>query len=392
MNQFELLARCFQGLEPVLARELEDLGAENVTIMKRAVAFTGDMKLIYRTNLCLRSALDVNLKLFETRAENEQKYYHVIAGYPWEKVFRKENTLFISVAGTADFSNHSLFLAQKAKDAVVDRLREKTGTRPVIEKGDNCIPLMVYFFQGRVSVWFNTSGEPLFKRGYRDVGSRNRAPLNESLAAGMILMSGWDPTTPFVDLMCGSATLPIEAAMIRHGIKPNQNRQYFPFINLPDFNPTDLEKERNHPLKTYETEEPIHASDLSANNIKKARQNIIEAGLNGKIQTSTRNITDMEAPSETPGTIILNPPYGERMDLDEDIQEIYKQIGAAFKHNFPGYTGWVFTSNLDALKSIGLRPFRRFKLFNGPLECVLFGYKLYAGTKKIHKLNERESN
>lgn len=377
---FQLTATTLPGLEEILANELRSFGAREVEIGNRAVYFKGDLGFIYKVNFRSRFALRVLKPIKEFVARDEQEYYGRIKSYPWEKLLTKDQTLAIRSAVHSNTFTHSKFMALKAKDAIVDRIREKTGERPNVDTDNPDLPLHVHIAGEKVTISLDSTGDSLHMRGYRQI--TGQAPINEVLAAGIVELSGWDPVTPLYDGMCGSGTIAIEAAIKGLNMPPGLFRkQGWAFEKWADFDQklfdtiidSAMERISDAPLKIY-------ASDASANVVAKAKKNIYGAELEDEIQVSHQEFLELE-PAETRGTLILNPPYGDRMNK-EDIDELYKNIGDAFKQNWKGFSCFMITGNLSALKRVGLRTTSRKELYNGSIECRLARYDIYEGSKK----------
>ncbi len=387
-HEEELIATTFAGLEEVLAGELLKLGAREILPVKRAVSFKGDKGFMYKANLCLRTALKIVKPIHRFYSNNEESLYEGIKRMEWEKYMSLEDTLAVDAVINSDNFNHSRYIEQKTKDAIVDRFREKTGKRPDVDVKRPGLKINVHIFRNEVTISLDSSGTILYKRGYRQ--ETNLAPLNEVLAAGMVLLSGWDKRSTFIDGMCGSGTILIEAALHANQVPPGYFRDEFGFMRWKDFDEELWSTIYNAAIeKISNQEQQIIGTDTSKNVIKKAKENIRDAKVEDVVKVSAQSFFDMEVPVRK-GIVIMNPPYGERMDKDEDIFELYKKIGDKLKKDFAGYTAWILTSNLEAIKHIGLRPTRKITLYNGALECRFLKFELYEGTKKIHKLQAAE--
>ena len=386
-QDFKMIAKTIFGLEEVLSAELQRLGARDIEVHNRAVSFTGDKGFMYKANICLRTALRVLVPIKTFIVQNEQDLYQLIQDINWEDYMDVSDTLAIDTVLNSELFTHSQYISQKAKDAIVDQFRTKHGIRPSVDLEKPTLRIHLHIFKDTCTVALDSSGESLHKRGYRD--KTNLAPLNEVLAAGMVLLSGWDKRKTFVDPMCGSGTILIEAALIANNIPPGYFREQYGFENWKKFLPFDeelygkifdaaIDKITNH-------NQQILGGELSPNVAKKAKGNVKEAKVDDVVSIKISDIKDFEAPTGG-GIVIINPPYGERM-VKDNITELYKMIGDTFKKNFTGYDCWILTSNTEALKNVGLRPSRRISLFNGQLECKFVKYEMYQGTKKVHKLN-----
>ncbi len=381
----EYIAKTLFGLEEVLEKELIDMGYEGVTRLNRAVAFTTDKRGLYKANMALRTALKILKPMYQFEAFSEHELYNGVKKYEWEELIPVQKTFAVSSVVNSEFFNHSKYVALKTKDAIVDKIREKKGLRPNVDPETPDFLVHINVSMQKVSIALDSSGDSLYKRGYRS--STGVAPINEVLAAGMIDLSGWDPTTPFYDGMCGSGTLLIEAAIKAGKVAPNLNRKVFGFTNWADFD-QDLFNEVKAELKALENKDipSIVGGDTANSAVYIANENVENAGFAGKIKIE-RSAFNRFKPEEgdANGTLILNPPYGERLESD-DIIGLYKGIGDQLKKNFSGFQAWIISSDLEAIKFIGLRPERKISLFNGALACKFNKFSLYDGTKRTHKL------
>jgi putative N6-adenine-specific DNA methylase len=375
---FEMIAKTLQGLEPILAQELTALGAKRVEIHNRAVRFFGDDDLLYRANLWLRTAIRIMLPIEGMRIRNEHELYETMLRVQWDKYMSAQDTFAIDAAVHSSYFNHSQYVALKTKDALADWWRKKVGYRPSVDVENPRVRFNVHIFEDEMTLSLDSSGESLHQRGYRL--DRNEAPLNEVLAAGMIQLSGWKGDTAFADPMCGSGTLPIEAAMIAANIAPNLQRASFGFMNWKNYDERLFRslvaeaKQMQKPLAV-----PIVGSDISDRNIYYAKENIERAGLTDQISLRVCSIEESVAPAAE-GTLICNPPYGERM-MPADIDELYGTIGDAFKQKYSGWTAWMISSNMEAFKKVGLRASQKILLLNAKLPCQLRRFDLYKGSK-----------
>lgn len=386
MNQeFTLIAKTSFGLENVLKDELIALGAKNVTPITRAVTFTANQELLYKANLWCRTALKIIKPFHEFTAKNEHELYKKVKAYNWQQFLSLEKTFAIETVVNSPYFTHSQFVALKTKDAIVDQFRENNnGERPSIDLQQPDIKIHLHIHEEQCSLALDSSGEVLYKRGWRV--AQNDAPLNEVLAAGMVLLSGWDKQSPFYDFMCGSGTLLIEAGLIACNAAPGILRTHYGFMNWKDFDKSLWDKIYNEALmlRRRKISFPIIGSDISGQCVEMSRKNIASAGLTGIVKIDKMPFEEA-VPKEEKGTVMINPPYGERMQ-PRDILNLYQNIGDHLKKNFSGHQAWILSSNVDALKHIGLRPTRKIMLYNGALECKFQKYEMYAGTKKIHKL------
>lgn len=381
-GDFEMKVTTFFGLEEILARELSRLGGKDVTPFKRGVSVVGDTGFLYKCNLCLHTALKVLIPITKFTAENEQALYDGIKQIAWEEFISNEDTLMVESVVNSEAFSHSLFVSQKVKDGIVDRFREKTGKRPDVDLIHPAFRLYVHIFKNEVSLHIDSSGEPLYKRGYR--ADINEAPMKEVLAAGLVKLSGWEKHLLLIDGMCGSGTIAIEAAFWANDIPPGYFRNEFGFMRWRSFDEklydtifeSSINKIKNDAVQ-------IIANELDETTFKKASSNIKHAKVDDVVTPNHQSFFDMKV-ERGGGVIILNPPYGERMPVEE-IEKLYKEIGNKLKKDFKGFTAWIITSNPEGVKSIGLRPSRRIHLFNGSLECRYLKFDLYDGSKKASK-------
>ena len=383
MNQdTSFLAKTFYGFEPLLEKELRKLGAKNIQSINRAVFFEGDLGFLYKANLSLRTALRILMPIGRFPVKNQTDLYRAIDRIDWSKWFSAEQSFIIDVTLFSDHFNHSLFVAQKAKDAIVDQFSNREGMRPSVTTENPDIRIQLHLRGDQLTISLDSSGNSLHQRGYRI--ETNIAPINEVLAAGMLLHSGWEGKTYFYDPMCGSGTLAIEAAMIACNIPPSLNRTTFSFMNWKNFDAELFEVIRNSCLsKVKEFRGHIYASDKAPSAVRKAQENIENAGLEEYISVVRSDFFFADRPSEVPLHIVFNPPYGERLPIDADV--FYGKIGDTLKKEYQGCEAWFITANIEALKSVGLRPSRKIKMFNGKLESRLVNYELYEGSRKASK-------
>jgi putative N6-adenine-specific DNA methylase len=386
-NNFEMVAKTLFGFEPILAKELRKLGAMDIKEGVRNVRFKGDIGFMYKANLCLRTAIKI-LKPFKSfRISSEEDLYNEIKKIAWEDFMDVNDTLAIDATVHSEQFTHSKYIAQKTKDAVVDRFREKFGSRPDVDLDFPTLRINVHIEKNFCNVSLDSSGQSLHKRGYKT--ATNIAPINEVLAAGMLLFSGWDGQCDFMDPMCGSGTILIEAAMIACNIPPNLNRKEFAFEKWKDWDVDLFEKVEESILKKVrDFHFTITGYDKAPSAVSKAIDNVENANLSEFIQVKQQNFFETEKTSERHLHMVFNPPYGERLDIDMPV--FYKEIGDTLKQSYPGTEAWFITSNLEAIKHVGLRPSRKIKLYNGSLESKLLKYEIYEGTKRTHKLRDQE--
>ncbi len=374
-DDFKMIATTTLGLEEVLVTELAKLGAKNIEQHNRAVSFYGDEGFMYKANICLRTAIRVLKPLTSGKAQNEHQLYDLIDTISWDKFLRIDQTLAVTAALNTEYFNHSQYVAQKCKDAIVDQFRAKTGQRPSVDRENPDFSLYIYIFNDEVNIMLDSSGTPLYKRGYRI--DTNLAPINEALAAGLVLLSGWDGRLPLYDPMCGSGTILIEAALISANVPPGYFRQSYGFKNWPDFDQELFDKIYESAISKINDNKPILlGTDISPNVLKKAKANAASANVNEMITFKQADFLETAFGEERKYTIIMNPPYGERMNKD-DIKTLYKTIGDTFKHKYKGSSAWIISSNLDALKSVGLKTSRKLHLYNGGLPCKYHKFEMY---------------
>lgn len=374
-----MMAKTLYGFEPLLAKELRNLGAGHVEEGVRNVTFEGDTGFMYKANLCLRTALKVYKPLNTFRVFNEKDLYRNIHQMEWPDFFGHDKTFAIDTTMNSEVFNNSMFVALKAKDAIVDKFREVVRQRPNVNSQDPDIRINIHIHENTCTVSLDSSGNSLHQRGYRIL--TNIAPINEVLAAGLLLTSGWDGHTDFLDPMCGSGTFLIEAAMIACNIPPNINRESYAFMHWKDYDAELHEKIVDVSLKkTREFHHKIIGYDKAPSAVRKAQENVENANLSEYISIERKDFFRTEKPVEGKLHIVFNPPYGERLPIE--MEAFYAKIGDTLKQEYPGTDAWLITSNLEALKHVGLRPSRKIKTFNGKLEARLVKYEIYEGSKK----------
>ncbi|UII76400.1 THUMP domain-containing protein [Flagellimonas sp. HMM57] len=378
-GNFKMLAKTLYGFEPILAKELRNLGAGNVEEGVRNVTFDGDTGFLYKANLCLRTALKIMKPISRFRVFNEKELYRQVYDIDWADFFDHDKTFAIDTTMNSEVFNNSLFVSQRAKDAIVDKFRAATRQRPSVNTHDPDIRINIHLYKNSCTVSLDSSGASLHQRGYRI--STNIAPINEVLAAGLLLTSGWDGTTDFLDPMCGSGTFLIEAAMIACNVPANINRTSYSFMHWNDFDEELYGKIIAASLnKTREFHHKIIGYDKAPSATRKAQENVDNANLSEYIAIERKDFFRTEKPVDTKLHMVFNPPYGERLQID--VEDFYAKIGNTLKQNYPGTNAWLITSNLEALKHVGLRPSRKIKTFNGKLESRLVKYEMYEGSKK----------
>jgi putative N6-adenine-specific DNA methylase len=377
----DFVATTLAGIETVCASELTQLGAGDVEVLNRAVKFKGDKALMYRANYECRTALRILKPLASFEVEDAQKYYEVLYSFPWEKVFAGTATFAIEAVGTHPAFTNTLFAVQRCKDALVDRFRNLTGQRPSVDLDNPDVQIHVHLQKERIGISLDSSGEPLFKRGYRLASVP--APLNEVLAAGLIKLSGWDGKTDLYDPFCGSGTIAIEAALMASRVPAGKFRESYGFKKWADFDAPLWEKikvQANE--KTGKPECLISASDIEQRCLDITRRNSASAGMNEFVHLQLSAFERFPFPAKG-GFIIANPPYGERL-RPFDLVALYKGIGDTLKRNCAGYEAWIIGSDFAALKYIGLKPSKKIIVFNGPLECRFVQFRVFSGSRKEH--------
>ena len=380
-EEFELVAKTFHGLEEILAKELTELGASNIEIGNRMVAFTGDKALMYKANFCLRTAIRILKPIKHFKANTADEVYDNIKSIAWENYLDNTKSFAVDAVVFSNDFRHSKFVAYKVKDAIVDYFRDQTGERPSVRINNPDVLLNIHIAEDRCTLSLDSSGESLHRRGYRQEAVE--APLNEVLAAGMILMTGWKGECDLIDPMCGSGTIPIEAALIARNIAPGVFRKEFAFEKWVDFdqdlfdsiyNDDSQEREFNHNIYGYD-------NNPKANEI--AIRNVKAAGLSKEIELKLQPFQQFEQPKEK-SIIITNPPYGERISTD-DLLGLYKMIGERLKHAFAGNDAWILSYRDECFDQIGLKPSVKIELYNGALECQFRKYQLFDGKYKAFR-------
>ncbi len=380
----KLIAKTLYGLEKVLSDELMGIGAKNVRTVNRAVLFEGDQYLLYKANYCLRTAMSVLVQIAEFHIRTSDDLYKNSQKVNWKEFLDPEHTFSVIPVVNSPIFRHTGYAGLLLKDAIADWFRDKAGKRPSVDTSDPDIVFNLHISNDLVTVSLDSSVVPLYKRGYRK--EQGSAPINEILAAGIILITGWKAGTSFLDPMCGSGTIPIEAALIASDIPAGRFRQFYGFQRWRDYKEElFLQVRKESESKAHIPLIRISGNDISETAVSMTRTNVESAGLSDIISISNKDFCDLEA-SDNEGIIIMNPPYGQRI-RSEDNDKLYGLIGSTLKHKFPGYQAWLITSDKDSLKQVGLKPAKKTVLFNGSLECVLVKYELYQGSKKIKESN-----
>ena len=384
-KEFQMLAKTFKGLEEVLAGELVQLGANNVQIERRAVSFTGDKRMLYTANFCLRTASRVLVPIATFKAKNTDDIYLQVKQLDWAQYMTAKTTFQIDATVYSDLFRHSQFVTYRVKDAIVDWWMEHEGKRPSVQLTNPDVYLNVHIAGDTVTLSLDSSGESLHKRGYRVANTQ--APINEALAAGMLLLAGWNGQGDFYDPMCGSGTLLIEAALIARNIAPGIYRKGFAFEKWANFDADLFEDISSDDSRERDFQHKIYGSDAGFYAVQAANKNIQSAHLQRDIEVKQIRIQELKlAEKNTEGALIMmNPPYGERLAQDRDVLRLYQDMGTTLKHQFSGATAWIISSNEEALKCIGLRPAKKIHLVNGDLECLFNKYELFKGDRKTWK-------
>ncbi|MFP4557093.1 MAG: class I SAM-dependent RNA methyltransferase [Bacteroidales bacterium] len=381
----EFVAKTLHGLEEVLAGELIKIGAEDVDIQRRMVRFSGNTETLYRANFHTRTATRILKPVFKFSAKNEEELYGIAKKLDWTSIMDLSHKFAIDSTVNSQTFTHSHFIALKLKDAIADHFRDRFGRRPFVDPKNPNIQIHIHIAENDCTILLDSSGESLHKRGYRL--HQDVAPLNEVLAAGLIMLSGWDGTTPFIDPMCGSGTLLIEAALIAQGISPGIFRKHFGFEDWLDFEKDTFEKVFNEDIFERDITPIIIGRDLSKRAVEIASSNFKNAGIHKLIPIKKQSVFDY-FPPEGPGVVITNPPYGERLRKDQ-ITTFYKQLGDCFKQRYKDYDVYLISGNMDAIKSFGLHPSKTTTLYNGAIECKYQRFNIYSGSKK-EKYQDKE--
>ncbi|UOU98108.1 class I SAM-dependent RNA methyltransferase [Chryseobacterium daecheongense] len=381
-DNLQIQIKTFFGLEQVLAEEIKKLGGRNVEMKNRAVNCEGDLGFLYKINYSARTALKILVPIHEFKAFNQRQFYDRLLKVSWEEFLDVDQTFAIDATVNSETFKHSQFMTLKMKDAIVDYFQEKFKKRPSIETKNPDIKFHLHIDRELVTISLDSSGDPLFKRGYRK--EQGQAPINEVLASGMLQIAGWDGKGNFLDPMCGSGTLLIEAAMIAMDLPAQIFRKKFAFQNWKNYDAdlfTKIKEFRINRIKAFEGK--IVGYDIDARMLNAARMNIEAAEMEDVIEIKKQNF--FESKKELfPLLIVFNPPYDERISINDD--DFYKKIGDTFKTGYPNTLAWLISSDLEAVKKVGLRPSRKIKLFNGKLETRFLQYEMYEGTKKAHKI------
>ena len=369
MNKY--IAATFHGLEHVLQQELLELGAIDTEIMSRAVGFSADQEALYRLNLYAKTALRFLRPIHQFNAKDEKQLYDGVRSIDWKALFKGHKTILVRTSGKHNKITHSKYLAQLSKDGIVDRFRDDTGKRPNVETRHPNVIIQIHLRGDEVSVLLDSSGQSLFKRGYRQ--ETGGAPINEVLASGLVALTEWNGDKTLIDVMCGSGTIPIEAAMRMSNLKTSRSDRIYAFQHWLDYDQSAYERlarEEEH-VKEWR----LAGSDINPEVLRMAKTNASCAGLGGLIKWKKQSFLDPKKELDN-ALIVMNPPYDERLPLEE-ARAFYQSIGDQLKRHCAGSEAWIFSGNLEALKFVGLKPSKKIKLYNGPLESRFMKYELY---------------
>lgn len=378
MTEFKIIAKTFQGLEEVLAKELINLGANNVEIGRRMVAFTGDKEMLYKANFCTRTAVKILKPIKEFKANDADDLYDIVKGIDWSQYMDVNNTFLVESVIFSDNFRHSKFVAYRVKDAIADYWRDKTGDRPNVGISNPDIRINVHIAEDLVTLSLDSSGESLHQRGYKT--ATVAAPINEVLAAGLILLSGWDGECDFIDPFCGSGTIVIEAALIALNVYPGVFRKEYAFEKWKDFDSDLFDRIYNDDSQEREFDHKIYGYDINRKTVAIAADNVLNAGVKDIVSIEQRDFYEFEKPLDK-AIMITNPPYGDRITTD-DIYDLYETIGKNLKQNFAGNDAWIITHHEELFDRIGFRPSTKYALFNGSLECEFRKYQIFDGKLK----------
>ncbi len=382
-GHYELVATCMQNLEDQLEQELIDIGANRIRKQKRAIQFSGDLKLLYKANIWLRTALKILKPIYHFKATGPDSLYEEALKLPWESLFPSDKSFSIDFSVHSEDFTHSQFAALKLKDAIVDRFRKVGQKRPNVERDQPDLKFHLHIQGNQVNISIDSSGDPLFKRGYRQ--ERHFAPINECLAAGLILKTGWKGECDFLDPMTGSGTIAIEAALLACNVPPNFARTHFAFENWSDYDQALLSEVLNEAQAAYKPlQVNIFSREVQSNNIRATRVNINAANMRKSINLEQEDFFMAKAPSDS-GIIVMNPPYGERLELREGLPDFYSKIGSTLKHEYTNWQAWIISSDFTSFENLGLKPSKKIPVMNGKLECQFRRYDIFEGKLKEEK-------
>jgi putative N6-adenine-specific DNA methylase len=374
VNDHRYFATCARGLEPILAEELTVLGAMAVVPGRGGVAFAGERTLLFRSNLWLRTAIRILVPILEAPVSSSDELYDAVRSLDWSKYLTTDHTLAVDANVRDSAITHSQYAARRVKDAVCDQFRERTGARPSVDVERPMVGLNLHIYRNAATLSLDSSGDSLHKRGYRPV--QTIAPLNEALAAALILRSGWRGDTPFVDPLCGSGTLPIEAAWIALRRPPGLTRKHFGFMGWMDFDVGEWTAIRDEARQQVgkSLAQPIVGADQRRDVIELARANARAAGIGNMVSFDVTSLHDLRPPTGLPGTLLCNPPYGERIGEEQELVGLYRKLGEVIRDRFAEWNVWVFTGNARLANEIGLPRIDEVALFNGKLPCRLIRF------------------
>ena len=376
---FLMLAKTFKGLEEVLAQELIELGANDVQLERRAVSFRGDKALLYRANLCLRTAIRILVPIASFKAKDTDALYNQVKALNWSQYMTADQTFAIDATVYSESFRNSRFVTYRVKDAIADYWIDKAHKRPSVSTQIPDILLNVHVANEQVTISLDSSGESLHKRGYRV--ATTEAPISEVLAAGMLLLAGWRGQSDFYDPMCGSGTLLIEAALIARNIAPGVFRSSFAFEKWPDFDADLWNDIYNDDSNERDFTHHIYGSDASFYAIQQAAKNVKSAGVAKDVELKQIRMEEIKEVHAEGALVMLNPPYGERLKSNKEMEDLYSAIGTTLKHQFTGSSAWIISSNVEAMKCIGLKPSKKYHLLNGELDCQFNKYELFQGKR-----------
>ena len=377
-TDLKILIKTIHGLEEILAEEVTRLGGRSIKILKRSISCEGNLEFLYRANLNLRTAQKILVPIHQFTAKNEQQLYDEIYKHDWSSYLKVSQTFAIDNTIFSEYFRHSKYAALKTKDAIVDQFRKKYGKRPSVDITRPEIQFDLHAYRDQFTVSLDSSGDTLNRRGYREPG--HKAPLNEVLAAGLLLLAGWHKNIPLVDPMCGTGTILIEAAMMGQQMAPHLHRSEFGFKNWPNYQPTTWNRVLAE-AKAAVRKTPLNISggDIDPEAVLNANRSLKKFKLNDVVRIQKIPL-EKHHPKSPGGMLISNPPYGER--IGEDMNVFYKTIGDTLKNNFAGFDAWLLSSNMEAFKHVRLRPSKKIVLFNGALECKFQKYEMYQGSKE----------
>jgi putative N6-adenine-specific DNA methylase len=379
MQPQRLFATCARGLERVLAAEISELGSQDVEPGRGGVHFQGDLALIYQANLWLRTAVRVLRPISEFNADSPEELYDAVRAIDWSQYLTPDHTIAVDCNVRDSNLTHSHYAALKTKDAICDQFVDRCGKRPSVDLEEPMVGLNLHVYRNQAVLSLDSSGPSLHKRGYRPV--QTRAPLNEALAAGLVLLCGWKGDTPFVDPLCGSGTLPIESAWLGLRRPPGLTRRRFGFQGWIDYDVrlwTELRDEARRQVRK-ELRAPIQGSDQRRDAIEFARTNARAAGVGHRVQFTVQDLRELSPPEGSPGTILCNPPYGERLGQETDLRSLYQLLGEVLRQRCAGWDAWVFTGNQTLAEHIDLPVTQEIALYNGRIPCKLLRLSTSGG-------------